>query len=163
VLKKEGAGMQARVKVQNEISVVYLSGRVDVETAEPFRAACLRELKGKRIIFDFSGLLFVGSQGLLPFLETLQSFHDLSPGSFKFTGVGVEFRKLFSATPLSVVPIHDTIDQAITAFYTPVAPVAPQVITPAPLMPAEFIAYRTEPAFETQTSDPVGSDEELDA
>lgn len=157
--------MQARVKMQNEICVIYLGGRVDVETAEPFRAACLRELKGKRIVFDFTDLHFVGSQGLLPFLETLQSFHDLAPGSFKFSGVGVEFRKLFSATPLGVVETYETSDQAVMAFYIPVvAPVVPaSAIQPAPLAPDDFIAYRSEPsAAEMETSGSVESDEEAD-
>jgi anti-anti-sigma factor len=159
--------MQARVKMQNEICVIYLGGRVDVETAVPFRAACLRELKGKRIVFDFSGLHFVGSQGLLPFLETLQSFHDMAPGSFKFSGVGVEFRKLFAATPLSAVEVYVTSEQAVMSFYAPVlAPIvsAERAIEPAPLAPDEFIAYRSEPsAVEMKTSGSIEPDEDLEA
>ena len=116
--------VQAKVKMQNGVTVVYLSGRVDVETAEPFRAACLRELRGQKIIFDFSALIFVGSQGLLPFLETLQNFHELNEreslgGEFKFTGVGCDFRKLFAATPLSVISVFETVDGATASFYLP--------------------------------------------
>ena len=156
--------MQAQVKMQNEICVVYLSGRVDVETAEPFRAACLREFKGKRIVFDFSSLSFVGSQGLLPFLETLQSFHDMSPGSFKFSGVGVEFRKLFSATPLHVVEIYDHVDQGVMAFYILAAPVISPAIQAVPLAASDFIPYRSEPLMtEMKTSDSIESDDDLDA
>lgn len=153
--------MQARVKIQNEICVVSLAGRVDVETAEPFRAACARELKGKRVVFDFSGLMFVGSQGLLPFLETLQAFHDQSPGAFKFSGVGVEFAKLFAATPLNVVEIHPTIDQAVLAFYIPKTSVASPAIQAAPLTAGDFVSYRQEPT--PSEAKAAAIDDDLDA
>ena len=146
--------MQAQVKMQNDIFVVSLKGRIDVETAEPFRAACLRELRGKRIVFDFSELLFVGSQGVLPFLETLQSFHDSAPGCFKISGVGPDFRKLLAATPLCVVAIYDTVDGAMAAFYRPAASEVTQAAQAAPLASGPVISYR---------ADPVGSDDEIEA
>jgi anti-anti-sigma factor len=111
--------MQARIRIQNEMTLVFLSGRIDVETAVPFRAALQQELKGKRLVFDFSSLSFVGSLGILPFIEALQLLQETNPGSFKFSGVGIEFRKLISATSLTVVEIHETSELAALAFFKP--------------------------------------------
>lgn len=142
-LSLRGLSMQAKVKTQNEITIVSLLGRVDVETAEMFRAACMRELKGKRIVFDFAGLSFVGSQGILPFLEALQAFYEQA--NFKFSAVGLEFRKVFSATPLSVVEIYDNAEIAALSFYMPTkVEIVPQpVLAASPA--AEYIAYRSTP------------------
>jgi|GEM_PF-4050219 anti-anti-sigma factor len=155
--------MQARLKTQNGIAVVALSGRVDVETALPFRAACLREFKGKRLVFDFSALNFVGSQGLLPFLETFQEFYESAPGSFKFSGVSVEFRQLFSATPLYQVEIYESVDVAVMAFFVPAAAPASPVEAAALAQQREFIAYRSEPSAADLKSTAPESDDEIEA
>lgn len=133
--------MQALTKIENDIVIVALNGRVDVETAEPFRAACVRELRGKKVVFDFSKLSFVGSQGILPFLETMQTLHELAPGSFKFSGVGIEFRKVFAATPLNVVEFHETVSQALGAFALP--PTLAVAVQAAPV--DSYLSYRPEP------------------
>lgn len=157
--------MQARMIRENNVVVVHLSGRVDVETAVPFRDACLNRLAGQRVVFDFTALSFVGSSGILPFLETMQAFHVASPNSTKFSGVGSEFRKVFAATPLSVIEIHDTAASAVNAFLNPqpqaivvtsaaIQPVPlEEVETEKPTEPPTFIAFRTEPEDPAPSSD----------
>ena len=76
--------MQARISHQGEVMVIHLSGRVDVETAQPFREACLNQIKAKKVVFDFQNLSFVGSSGILPFLDTLQSFALSNHSAFTF-------------------------------------------------------------------------------
>ena len=162
--------MQARIKVQNEVTIVQLTGRVDVETAEPFRAVCLRDFRGLRLVFDFSGLSFVGSQGILPFLETFQVLQETDPDSFKFSGMGVEFRRVFEATPLSLISCFETVDGAVASFYLPktnVIPLATAVSTAVSAVPManQFLSYRAAPTDDGSktTSDSFESDEELDA
>lgn len=111
--------MQARMIREGEIVVVHLSGRVDVETAEPFRDVCLKRLIGCPVVFDFQALSFVGSSGIIPFLETMQQFHFKNVKGIKFSGVGSEFQKVFSATPLNVVEIHASASLAVEAFRNP--------------------------------------------
>ncbi len=158
--------MRAKLKKQNGVLVVALSGRVDVETAEPFRAACARELRGHKIIFDFSSLAFVGSQGLLPFLETLQNFYDSCGGDFKFSGVGTDFRKLFAATPLNVVPIFETVDGATAAFYLPkdssVTTASAHGPAQSTLASIDYVAYRPEsPGAHKKTSGSHEPDDDI--
>jgi anti-anti-sigma factor len=126
--------MQARINRHGEIVVVYLSGRVDVETAEPFREACLNQLVSVKVVFDFKHLSFVGSSGLLPFLETIQEFAGRNANGFKFCGVGSEFRRVFSSTALSEVQIFDSDVQAVQAFLNPPV-VVPQAVEAVPVQP----------------------------
>lgn len=154
--------MQARLKKQNEITIVALSGRVDVETAEPFRAVCLKEFRGLQLVFDFAGLNFVGSQGILPFLETFQVLQETNPGSFRFSGMGIDFRRVFEATPLSTIGAFETIDGAIASFYAPKLAAVP-LVTDAAAKAADFLAYRAAPADEPKkTFDSFESDDDLE-
>lgn len=152
--------MQASTKIQNDIVVISLRGRVDVETAEPFRGACLRELRGKKVVFDFTQLSFVGSQGILPFLETMQTLQELAPGSFKFSSVGIEFRRVFAATPLEHVEIYETSDRAVTSFTAPTQMVSPIVAQPAPM--ADYLSFRPEVGAQTAPAGNVELEDDQD-
>ncbi len=151
--------MQARMIRENNVVVVHLSGRVDVETAVPFRDACLNRLAGQRVVFDFKALSFVGSSGILPFLETMQAFNIANPGNTKFSGVGSEFKKVFAATPLCVIEVLETASAGVNAFLNP-QPIAVVAATPSaavqavpieeteiekPTEPQAYIAFRSEP------------------
>lgn len=111
--------MQALVNVDGDVVVVQLSGRVDIETAEPFRAACTSRFSGKNVVFDFAKLGFVGSSGILPFLETMQKFHDAHPEKLKFSSVGSEFRRVFAATPLNTVKVYESYNLAAQSYSNP--------------------------------------------
>ncbi len=156
--------MQARIKNHNEVTIVALSGRVDVETAPPFRAACFREFRGKRLVFDFADLSFVGSQGILPFLETFQVFNETAPGSFKFCRMGLEFRRVFAATPLNCVELYETIEGAVASFYLPkVESTALVTAFEAAPLAEGYLCYKPEPVEEAKkTSDSFESDDDLD-
>lgn len=100
--------MQARITQDGEWVVVHLMGRLDVETAGPFRQACLSQLVDKKVIFNFRDLSFVGSSGILPFLETMQDFMKTNRRGLRFCGVGSEFQKVLSATSLHVIEVFDS-------------------------------------------------------
>jgi anti-anti-sigma factor len=160
--------MQALISYESEVTIVRLSGRVDVETAVPFREACLKRLVNQPVVFDFQGLSFVGSSGILPFLEAMQLFANANSRGYKFSSVGSEFRKVFAATPLHVIEIHETPEHAVRAFLNPPnrgnenAPAAVQAVPlnqdavtaaaaqaalgPVPAAPFGFISFRDEPA-----------------
>lgn len=111
--------MQARIEREGEIVVVHLSGRIDIETSDPFREACLSHLKETKVIFDFTNLSFVGSTGLMPFIGTIQDFSNSNSKGVKLSGLGSEFRKLFSSFPLGELEIFDTHSQAINSYVHP--------------------------------------------
>jgi anti-anti-sigma factor len=145
--------VQARVTYEGEIVIIQLIGRLDVETAEPFRAACLNQLHERKVVFDFHHLSFVGSSGILPFLETMQEFARTNTTGFNFSGVGSEFRKVFAATPLNHVEIYDTHKQAIQALLNPqsrstTVPAAAAVtaaVVPAPVTEEDYLSLKHVP------------------
>jgi anti-anti-sigma factor len=144
--------MQARISHQGEVMVIHLSGRVDVETAQPFREACLNQIKAKKVVFDFQNLSFVGSSGILPFLDTLQSFALSNHSAFTFSGVGSEFRKIFAATALGTVQIYDGPVTASLALINDAAGLT-SVVRPAP--PMGLVA--DEPFFGDEFSDELSN------
>ena len=113
--------MQAKVLQKNGVTVVNLKGFIDFETAQPFREACLKSLpqNGKKIVFNLEGLNFVGSNGILPFVETLNDICDQSEMQIKFCKVSSEFQKIFKASPLRDVEIFSDELGAINALKKP--------------------------------------------
>lgn len=108
--------MQVRTSQAGECVIVHLIGKLDVETAVPFRRACMEHLAGKKVVFNFKDLSFVGSSGILPFLETMQDFLRVNPNGFRFCSVGSEFKKVLSATVLGAVEIFENETLAATSF-----------------------------------------------
>lgn len=112
--------MQAKVQIRGEVTIVELKGRVDIEVTEAFRKQCLGALMGRKVVFDLSGLNFVGSTGILPFLESMQDFAIKNPHAYKLCQVGSEFKKIFLATSLSHIEIFENVDMAAHAYQLPV-------------------------------------------
>lgn len=88
--------MDAKLKQQGDVTIVTLTGRLDVEKAEPFRRACLNNLANRKVIFNLNGLSFVGSSGITPFLKTIQDI--AKTGDVRLCHVGLEFKKLIHLT-----------------------------------------------------------------
>lgn len=109
--------MEAKVQRKNGVTVVNLKGFIDVETAGPFRTACLKSLSqdGTKVVFNLEGLHFVGSNGIIPFVETLHDLYDQEAVEIKFCKVSVEFQKIFKASPLRDVEIFNDEGGAISA------------------------------------------------
>lgn len=149
--------MQARVAREGEVWVIHLSGRLDVETAEPFRKACLNHLHGKKVVFDFRMLSFVGSSGILPFLETMQEYAGKNADAFKFSGVGPEFKKVFAATPLSAIEIFDSIPLAVGALLNP-RPAMLAVDLVAAVVNAPAQAITAAPLIENESEEDAGEE-----
>src|SRR5580698_1147284 len=90
--------MQAKIRKTGDITVVELHGRLDFETAEPFRDTCQDILTNSKVVFNLTHLSFVGSSGIGNFFNTLREFTKTSPVPPKFCNVRSEFKKVFKAT-----------------------------------------------------------------
>lgn len=129
--------MQAQVAIEQDVVVVRLSGYLDFETAEPFRKVCFKQLMGRKVVFDFRSLGFVGSSGILPFVEIFREFAEKNPAGFKLCGMSPEFRHIFSTVPMKSIEIYEDANQAVNAFIREAAAVAPQAGEPAPILSSE--------------------------
>lgn len=124
--------MQARISQSGAVVVVHLLGRIDIETAESFRRVCHEKLSQSPVVFNFQNLSFVGSTGILQFLETVESFKKSNQNGLRFSNVGIEFKRLFAATPLNDVPIYENFELASLAFIDATIPSIPHEYASAP-------------------------------
>ena len=108
--------MEAKFAVRGEVLVVELNGRLDFESAVPFRRTCLEKLTSEKVVFDLRGLSFVGSLGLTDFVRTLDDLSKQSSTGVKFCGVSTEFRRLFEAGGLASHDIFESQDKAVQSF-----------------------------------------------
>jgi len=108
--------MEAKVLKKNGVTVINLRGFIDIETAQPFREACRKSLaKSEKVVFNLEGLNFVGSHGILPFVETLHDLCEVETVQVKFCAVSSEFQKIFKASPLRDVEIFNDEGAAVVA------------------------------------------------
>ncbi|MCB0342605.1 MAG: STAS domain-containing protein [Pseudobdellovibrionaceae bacterium] len=89
--------MDAKIEEFGDIIVVRLGGFMDFESADAFRANCVRHFSGKKVIFNLTGLSFIGSSGITPFVEGLADLTKNNKEGLRFCGVGAEFRRVFRA------------------------------------------------------------------
>ena len=109
--------MKAKIATVDDVVIVNLSGRINMEYTEPFREACLKEIpqRSKKIIFNLKELSFVGSNGIMPFVHTLKDLAALQETELRFCQVGSEFQKIFAASPLANVQIFENEDSAVAS------------------------------------------------
>jgi anti-sigma B factor antagonist len=108
--------MQAKIRKDGDVTVVELKGRLDFETAEPFRETCNDILANSKVVFNLSGLSFVGSSGIGAFVNTLREFANRNPVAPRFCEVKSEFRKVFKATEDPRFQIFDKENEALSSF-----------------------------------------------
>jgi anti-anti-sigma factor len=113
--------MEAKVQKVNGVTIVNLKGFIDIETALPFKEACLRSFarRSNKVVFNLEQLQFVGSNGIIPFVESLNEVCDQESVQVKFCSVGSEFKKVFQASPLRDIEIFNDEQGAITALINP--------------------------------------------
>lgn len=108
--------MEAKFLKQGEVMIVELQGRLDFETALPFRKTCLDHLTQQKVVIDLQQLNFVGSLGLKDFVETIDSLSQKSRAGVKLCGLSSEFRRLFEASATAQLEIFESKDKALAAF-----------------------------------------------
>lgn len=112
-------GLKAQLENDGDVLIVRFTGRIDVESAAPFRQACATHLKGRKVVFDFNALNFVGSSGILPFLEAMEDFARANPNGIKLSGIGVEFGRILSATELQRIEQWEKPSDAVFSYRHP--------------------------------------------
>lgn len=110
--------MEAKFAVRGQVLVVELKGRLDFETAAPFRKTCLERLTREKVVFDLRHLNFVGSLGLKDFAGTLHDLARANQTGLRFCGVSSEFRRLFEASGLNNYEFFESQEGAIQSFFS---------------------------------------------
>ena len=108
--------MQAKVRTSGSFKIVDLIGQVSVESMLPFRDICLSDLLSEKVIFNLDQLHFVGSHGIMLFVQALKEFGERSSNGLKMYGVGSEFRQIFSASVRCNLEIYENEQLAVNSF-----------------------------------------------
>ena len=109
--------MKAKISNLGDVVIVNLSGRIDMEYSQYFRKACLDEIAGRadKIIFNLRDLDFVGSNGIMPFVQALSDLAGQDRKKIHFCQVGSEFQKIFAVSTLAHLQIFNDQDHALAS------------------------------------------------
>ena len=107
--------MKTQMMQVEDICVVNFNGHIDFESADVFKLWGASFFEQKKVIFNLEGLSFVGSCGVMPFLETLVKLSTDNPKRAKLCGVGSEFLKVFESKGLCKMQIYDSQTEALQA------------------------------------------------
>lgn len=108
--------MEAKLQVHGDVTVVQLSGKIDIEKSQNFTQVCRRSFRGKKVVFCLNGLQFVGSSGIQSFFRALGELHVGSPFGIRLSGVSADFQRMLHYSAVPGLAIHETIDRAIHSY-----------------------------------------------
>lgn len=97
--------MEIRTTIIDQVFIIQLSGKIDFESIKSFRLLCTNEWIGKKILFDFENLNFVGSSGITYLIESIETLHRMGEAIIGFCRPRSEFHRIFEVGELKDVPI----------------------------------------------------------
>ena len=68
--------MDSKVRCEQGVYIVNLSGIILLETVDDFKRICIEHLLDKHTIFNLNELSFVGSTGITVFLESIKRIYN---------------------------------------------------------------------------------------
>ena len=101
----------------NDIIIIHLKDFLDFETSIIFEKDHLSTVYSKKVIFDFAKLQFVGSCGLVAFVQALNKFCHCNQLRPRFACVSTEFVKLMNVNGFGPEDFYDSIDLAIRSYH----------------------------------------------
>ena len=108
--------MEAKVREEGEFLVIYLAGKIDLDSVDPFRHTCQKHLIDQKVIFNLNSLSFVGSSGITSFLETLTEYAKSATHGLNLVEVSSEFKKIFEANLDERYYVFESEQDAISKF-----------------------------------------------
>jgi anti-anti-sigma factor len=108
--------MEAKIALMGTVTIVELEGRLDFETALPFRRTCFEHLIHRPVVLDLKKLSFVGSLGIADFIETIEGLFEKTAIGVKLCGVSSEFKRLFETSKISGLEFFESKTQALASF-----------------------------------------------
>jgi len=121
---REGIFMEAKFYQKGEVTVVALSGRLEIEKTQAFREACMLSLKGKKVIFCMKDLSFVGSTGIQGFFQIIRDFSQNNEFRAKVAELKPDFLRLWSFSGSQEIEIFENTMGALTSFQLPTATIS---------------------------------------
>lgn len=108
--------MDIRLILDGDITVVSLSGRIEIEKHHNFKKACLKNFADKKVVFCMKNISFVGSSGIQSFFNLLNELNIDQAMQVKISGLPEDFMRLFTFSALPNLEVHENIEKAIQSF-----------------------------------------------
>ncbi|UXR63444.1 STAS domain-containing protein [Bdellovibrio bacteriovorus] len=108
--------MEVKLLLDGDITVVSLSGRIEIEKTQSFKKACLQNFSDRKVVFCMKNLHFVGSSGIQSFFSVLNDLNVDKQMSVKIAGLTPDFQRLFSFSECSNLEVHESIEGALQSF-----------------------------------------------
>lgn len=116
--------MKTQIKKTGDMVVVSVDGRLDFETATPFREDLTKLAKEtkrdsvpRKIIFNLENLDFVGSSGISAFVQTLKDFNTQVTNRPRYCNVKSEFKRVIKAfDDADIFEFYENEDRAKKSF-----------------------------------------------
>lgn len=117
--------MNLRTRIEGNVVVFELDGNIDFESALQFRNTIdsIEKNNPERIIFNLSGLRFVGSSAINQFIKCLRGLNTKTVRP-RYCHLSSEFQRLFRAYETARKPfeIYSSESEAKASFDLPPAP-----------------------------------------
>lgn len=108
--------MEIKLVLDGDISIVSLSGRIELEKNQFFKLACLQKFSDKKVVFCMKNLNFVGSSGIQNFFGVLNDLNTTNKVTVKIAGLTPDFQRLFNFSECSNLEVHESIEGALQSF-----------------------------------------------
>jgi anti-anti-sigma factor len=111
--------MEAKFYQTGEVTIVALSGRLEIEKAQAFRQACMSSLRGKKVVFCMKDLHFVGSTGIQGYFQIIREFSQGNDFKAKVADLKPDFQRLWFFAGTQEVEVHQNVAGALTSYQMP--------------------------------------------
>lgn len=108
--------MDLKLVLDGDITIISLSGRIEIEKTQSFRQACLSTLADKKVVFCMKNLNFVGSSGIQSFFGVLNDLNSNKKLNVKIAGLTPDFQRLFAFSQCPALEVHESIEGALQSF-----------------------------------------------
>ncbi|WP_413587538.1 STAS domain-containing protein [Bdellovibrio sp. HCB274] len=108
--------MELKLVLDGDITIISLSGRIEIEKTQSFKKACLTTLADKKVVFCMKNLNFVGSSGIQSFFGLLNELNVEKQLNVKIAGLTPDFQRLFAFSQCPALEVHESIEGALQSF-----------------------------------------------
>jgi Anti-anti-sigma regulatory factor (antagonist of anti-sigma factor) len=108
--------MEVKLLLDGDITVISLSGRIDIDKTQAFKSACLQNFTHKKVVFCLKNLNFVGSTGIQSFFGVLNDLKATKEIDVRISGLNHDFQRLFQFASCPELEMHQDIENAIQSY-----------------------------------------------
>lgn len=108
--------MDIKLILDGEITILSLSGRIEIEKTQNFRKVCEQKFKNKKVVFCMKNLNFVGSSGIQNFFSAIDQLNTDPQFNVKIAGLNPDFQRIFNFSACANLQMHESIEGALQSF-----------------------------------------------